>query len=261
VLQALELSRQARLPGTTAVVRLRTTGVPGMDVRSRLVERARAMHIRFADCELDTSARQLLRQSHAVHLSPKAFELLKTLVEERPRALSKQELLERVWPGVFVSDASLARAVSEIRDAIGDHSRSDGFLQTVHGFGYRFATAGVTVMPETEPASASCWLMGRDVEFRISDGEHIIGREPGVSIRLDSPKVSRHHARVIANGRAVSIEDLGSKNGTFVRGERVASPTELTSGDEVQIGPIKLVFRVDEGMGITQTEVWADDPG
>jgi DNA-binding winged helix-turn-helix (wHTH) protein len=218
------------------------------------------MHVRFADCELDTGARQLLRQSRAVHLSPKAFELLKTLVEERPRAVSKQELLERVWPGVFVSDASLARAVSEIRDAIGDHSRSDGYLQTVHGFGYRFATAGVVATPEPELARGSCWLIGRDLEFRITDGDHVIGREPGVSIRLDSPKVSRHHALVVASGRAVSIEDLGSKNGTFVRGNRIEARTLLTSGDEVQIGPVKLIFRVDEGMGITETEVWKDEP-
>jgi DNA-binding winged helix-turn-helix (wHTH) protein len=218
------------------------------------------MHVLFADCELDTSARQLFRQSRAVHLSPKAFELLKTLVEERPRAISKQELLERVWPGVFVSDASLARAVSEIRDAIGDHSRSDGFLQTVHGFGYRFATPGGAAAPEPESARASCWLIGRDIEFRVTDGDHVIGREPGVSIRLDSPKVSRHHARVTASGRAVSIEDLGSKNGTFVRGERIDSPQVLASGDEVQIGPVKLIFRVDEGMGITETEVWKDEP-
>jgi DNA-binding winged helix-turn-helix (wHTH) protein len=218
------------------------------------------MHVRFADCELDTSARRLFRQSHAVHLSPKAFELLKTLVEERPRAISKQELLERVWPGVFVSDASLARAVSEIRDAIGDHSRSDGFLQTVHGFGYRFATAGIVAAPEPETPGASCWLIGRDVEFRVTDGDHVIGREPGVSIRLDSPRVSRHHARISASGRAVAIEDLGSKNGTFVRGERIDSPRPLASGDEVQIGPVKLVFRVDEGMGITETEVWKDEP-
>lgn len=216
------------------------------------------MQVRFADCELDTSARRLRRQSRDVHLSPKAFELLKTLVEERPRALSKQELLDRVWPGVFVSDASLARAVSEIRDAIEDHSRSDGFLQTVHGYGYRFATEGV-VATQAPEERACCWLIGRDLEFRLTDGAHIVGREPGVAIRLDSPKVSRHHARFEAQGRAVSVEDLGSKNGTFVRGVRIDSRTALQPGDEVQVGPIKLIFRVDE-VGITQTEVWKDEP-
>jgi DNA-binding winged helix-turn-helix (wHTH) protein len=233
------------------------------------------VHVRFADCELDTDARQLVRGAQEIHLSPKAFELLKVLVEQRPRALSKQELLDKIWPGVFVSDASLARAASEIRDAIADHSRSDGFLQTVHGFGYRFATAGVVLLPERgsdlppdlEPRprvlervdGPVCWLVGRDCEFRLAEGEHLVGREPGVSIRLDSPKVSRHHARVTVTGREASIEDLDSKNGTFVRGVRIEAPTRLTPADDIQIGPIKLIFRVVEGIGATETEVWSQD--
>jgi DNA-binding winged helix-turn-helix (wHTH) protein len=227
------------------------------------------VHVRFADCDLDTEARQLVRGAQEIHLSPKAFELLKVLVEQRPRALSKQELLDRIWPGVFVSDASLARAASEIRDAIGDHSRSDGYLQTVHGFGYRFATAGVVSLPDSGPEVGSrpaervdgpaCWLVGLDCEFRLADGDHLVGREPGVSIRLDSPKVSRHHARVTVSGREVSIEDLDSKNGTFVRGVRIEAPTRLSPADDIQIGPIKLIFRVVEGLGATETEVWSQD--
>ena len=218
------------------------------------------MHVRFADCDLDTDSRQLSRGPDEIHLSPKAFELLKVLVENRPRAVPKQELLERIWPGVFVSDASLARAVSEIRDGIGDHSRSDGFLQTVHGFGYRFASAGVVVLPpSTSPREGpACWLVGRDCEFRLGDGEHLVGREPGVSIRLDSPKVSRHHARVTITGREATVADLGSKNGTYVRGTRIEEQTRLVAGDDIQIGPIRLVFRVVEGEG-SATEVWTHE--
>ena len=107
------------------------------------------MRVRFADFHLDTEARQIRRGTRDIHLSPKAFELLKVLVENRPRALSKQELLDKIWPGVFVSEASLARAVSEIRDAIDEHSRNDGFVQTVHAFGYRFATEGVIDLGES----------------------------------------------------------------------------------------------------------------
>jgi pSer/pThr/pTyr-binding forkhead associated (FHA) protein len=87
-----------------------------------------------------------------------------------------------------------------------------------------------------------------------------VGREPGVSIRLDSPKVSRNHARVSVSGRELAIEDLGSKNGTFVRGVRIAEVTRLNPGDELQIGPVTLVFRVVEGPGSTETEVWSRDP-
>jgi DNA-binding winged helix-turn-helix (wHTH) protein len=217
------------------------------------------VRISFAEYSLDTDTRQLLRGAREVHLSPKAFELLRVLAENRPRAVSKQELLEKVWPGVYVSDASLARAVSEIRDAIADHSRSDGFLQTVHGFGYRFTTAGVVdLSPAGErPASGvACWLIGRDLDVRLPDGDHIIGREAGVTVRLDSAKVSRHHARVVVRGRSVSLEDLGSKNGTFVNGVPTSGVTFLKPGDELQVGPIRLQLRVDEEPGNTLTEAW-----
>ena len=125
------------------------------------------MHVRFADCDLDTDARQLVRGAQEIHLSPKAFELLKLLVEQRPRALSKQELLDKIWPGVFVSDASLARAASEIRDAIDDHSRSDGFLQTVHGFGYRFASAGVVTLPGVRRTRGRARVLARRPRLRV----------------------------------------------------------------------------------------------
>src|SRR5262245_3077820 len=93
---------------------------------------------RFGKCRLDTDARRLFRGADEVHLSPKAFELLKLLVENRERALSKSELLQRVWPGVFVSDASLARAVNEVREGVGDRARKPQIIRTVHGFGYGF---------------------------------------------------------------------------------------------------------------------------
>ena len=221
------------------------------------------MHVLFADCDLDTDARRFVRGGEEIHLSPKAFELFKTLVESRPRALSKQELLDRIWPGTFVSDASLARAVSEIREALGEHSRSDGFLQTVHGFGYRFTEAGVTEAPGAPPPprgpGIKCWLVGKDQEFELGDGDYAIGREPGVPIQLNSPRVSRFHAKVVILGRAASIEDLGSKNGTFVRGSRIADRTELCHGDDIQIGPITLTFRVVDTESGTVTEVWNRD--
>jgi pSer/pThr/pTyr-binding forkhead associated (FHA) protein len=59
----------------------------------------------------------------------------------------------------------------------------------------------------------------------------------------------------------VSVEDLSSKNGTFVGGNRIDGTTRLQPGDEIQIGPIKLIFRLIEGLGATQTEVWTHDSG
>ena len=216
------------------------------------------MRVQFAEFTLDTDARQLFERSREVHLSPKAFELLKVLVEERPRAISKRELLERVWPGTFVSDASLARSVSELRTALDDHSRSTGFIQTVHGFGYRFvdAPAGNALAATFVDDELVCWLVNQNYEFQIAEGDHIIGRDPAAAIRLDSPRVSRTHARLVRHGRDAAIEDLGSTNGTFVRGERITGPTPLEDGDEVQIGPLTFRFRLVDAPAKAPTEAW-----
>ena len=85
------------------------------------------MKVRFADCVLDADARTVCLGDATIHLSPKAFDLLAVLVEHRGRALSKVELLQRVWPDVFVTEGSLARVVREIRAALGD-SPHDVFI-------------------------------------------------------------------------------------------------------------------------------------
>jgi DNA-binding winged helix-turn-helix (wHTH) protein len=213
--------------------------------------------IRFADCILDIDARRVVRGAREVHLSPKAFELLQLLVENRPRAVSKAELLDRVWPGVFVSDGSLAKVVSKIREAIGNCEDAP-ILRTVHGYGYAFAA---TIDDERPPAESVkplrqpvCWLFCGGREFPLHDGEHIVGREPNAAICLDSPKVSRRHARFVVTGRRATLEDLGSKNGSFVRGVRIAVPTVLEPGDAARIGPFTLIFRVGADSGSTLSE-------
>jgi hypothetical protein len=69
------------------------------------------------------------------------------------------------------------------------------------------------------------------------DGELTLGREQGsADLVIDDPGVSRCHARVLADGGGVIVEDLGSSNGTFVNGERISGPVELAAGDEIQVG-------------------------
>jgi len=64
--------------------------------------------------------------------------------------------------------------------------------------------------------------------------------------------VSRHHARIVVDGARAVLEDLGSKNGTSVRGRRLTAPAELQDGDEIGIGPAVLVFRSSSGDGTTE---------
>ena len=78
------------------------------------------MQVRFGTFVLDPETRELLNAGHPVPLSPKAFELLSILVAERPKAISKSDLQDRLWPATFVVEKNLANLVSEIRDAIGD---------------------------------------------------------------------------------------------------------------------------------------------
>ncbi len=215
------------------------------------------MSLRFAGCALDLDAHRLFRGREEVHLSPKGFETLRVLVECRPRAVSKADLLERVWPGVFVSDDSLARAVSEIRGSLRDSARDGRIVRTVHGYGYAFA-AHVEGDPrdqreEGDAASGVCWLISVARTLALRAGEQILGRDPKADLPLDSPKISRRHARIVVSAPHATIEDLGSKNGTFVRGVRIRGPMELRDGDKVRIGRLTFVFRVDTSRS-TETE-------
>lgn len=215
------------------------------------------MRVRFADCTLDIDARRLLRPAGEVSLSPKAFDVLRVLVEQRPRALSKAELLERVWADVCVSDASLARTVTEIRAAIGDHARAGHILRTVHGFGYSFVASAHEIDANAATVgvagSTGCWLVGRHRAYMLQEGVHMVGRAPDVPVCLASTSVSRHHARVLVHGTQATIEDLRSKNGTFVRGVRLSEPAVLVPGDEIRIGPFTLTFAISPDPVSTRT--------
>lgn len=215
------------------------------------------MQLRFGNCRLDPASRCLFRDEREAHLTPKAFALLSALIDSRPKAISKQELLERIWPDAFVSDVSLARLITEIRIVAGDDARRPRVIRTVHGFGYAFAGTVTEIDPSLErgsPAFGRCWLLWGSREFCLSEGETLIGRDPVAGVRLESPRVSRHHARIVVSGTSAAIQDLRSRNGTFVRGERLTVVARLEHGDEIGVGPYRLTFRVSQGSGATETE-------
>jgi Tol biopolymer transport system component/DNA-binding winged helix-turn-helix (wHTH) protein len=96
------------------------------------------MPVLFGDFELDRERRQLLRSGGPVPLEPKAFELLSLLVERRPRVLSRAQIRDVVWPGVFIAESTLNQSVNSIRQALEDDARQPRFIRTAHGFGYAF---------------------------------------------------------------------------------------------------------------------------
>jgi DNA-binding winged helix-turn-helix (wHTH) protein len=220
------------------------------------LSRSVAMQIRFGECSLHTDSRQLRRGDAERHLSPKAFELLRLLLENRPRALSKAELHERLWPSTFVSEATLSSLVAEVREALGERAGSAGFVRTVHRFGYAFSgTAAEQKAPDTSsPRQARCWVIWEHGQVPLPDGEHLLGRDADVAVWLESPTISRHHARIRVAGAAATIEDLGSKNGTFLRGQRLAGPSPLTDGDDLTLGSIPVKIRLLTRGGSTVTQ-------
>jgi DNA-binding winged helix-turn-helix (wHTH) protein len=203
--------------------------------------------VQFGPFRLDASSRQLLKNDVPVRLTPKAFDLLCALVTHRPRAVSKTELVEAVWPGLFVADEGLPRLINEIRIALEDVARPNVWVRTVHGFGYAFA--GSIATDHAEPERYMVTYMKSDIP--LGDGQHLIGRDPAAAVRLMASVVSRRHARIVISGQSARIEDLDSKNGTYVGEARLTSPRELRSGDIIRIGNITFAFST---IGATPTQ-------
>jgi DNA-binding winged helix-turn-helix (wHTH) protein len=201
--------------------------------------------VRFAEFTFDADTRQLIKSGRAVHLSPKAFELLLILIDERPKAVSKADLQSKLWPDAFVTEANLPGLAKEIRRALGDDPRRPRFLRTLHGFGYAFA-AEVDLHSESTVRSSgdtTFWIVA-DGQFRLAAGTNILGRDADATVWVDRRGVSRRHARIIITDDAAMLEDLGSTNGTWLHGEPVKTATPLHDGDEIRLGPVTVTFRV-----------------
>jgi DNA-binding winged helix-turn-helix (wHTH) protein len=206
------------------------------------------MRLAFGQFTFDSGTRELREDGAAVHLSPKAFDLLQLLLEQRPEVVRKAEVHERIWPGTFVHEANLNVVVAEIRRVLGDDSRAPRIVRTVHRIGYAFSGTAVEAPASAagrKPASyCRCWLAWNDKTFPLVDGENIVGRDPRCTVWLDVSGVSRRHARIFVTGDTVMLEDLGSSNGTFVRRRKVASPCSLVDRDLVDVGSATMEFRM-----------------
>lgn len=209
------------------------------------------MTARFGDFRLDAETRELRRGAALLHLSPKAFDLLAILIEQRPRVVGKETLRERLWAGTNVLDANLNNLVSEIRAALDDDPQQPRFVRTAHRVGYAFCGTAHDESREVPPGpplqQAPCWFVWNDRTLTVDGAETVVGRDPTCGLWLDAPGVSRRHAvvRVSGDGAAPAavIEDLGSTNGTFVDGRQVKRPTPLADGQTIGIGEATLTFR------------------
>ena len=155
----------------------------------------------FGECELDTATRELRLAGERRHVEPQVFDVLVHLIDNRDRAVSKGELLDRVWGDRFVSEAALTSRIKSARQAVGDDGTQQSVIQTVRGHGYRFvgelriattttaAAEGVT-LPGTQVGRT---LLGRDDELATLRAElrSVLGGGRGVVFVTGEPGMGK----------------------------------------------------------------------
>jgi len=219
---------------------------------------------RFGVFDLDPRTGELRKRGIRVHLQEQPFQVLAMLVERAGDLVTRDELKQRLWSdAVFVDfEQGLNNAVAKIRMALGDSAGSPRFVETLERRGYRFiasvewATAGPqTVLGQPEspgrPAATLVRLVTDAKAVAFAEGTHTVGRDPGASLWIDSALISRQHALIVVRDGYVTIEDLGSRNGTFVNGEQLTAACPIKDRDEICLGSVPLSVRISSGT--TQT--------
>ena len=215
------------------------------------------MRLKFGDVVFDSDTREVVRNGQTLAISPKAFTLLDLLVESRPKAVSKADIHSRLWPNTHVSEQSLGNLVVELRSALGEDARKPRIIRTVTRFGYAFSAKAVVETDREGRARRSVGLAYRLVwgrrEISLDPGDNLIGRDPDAVVWIDDESVSRRHARISVGEKGASIEDLGSKNGTWIGGAKIRGPVRLADRDAVTVGPALLKLRVVRRVGSTRS--------
>jgi DNA-binding winged helix-turn-helix (wHTH) protein len=215
------------------------------------------MRVRFGAFVFDAGTRQLFCGEHERRLAPKAFDLLELLLTHRPNVVAKHRIRDRLWPATAVSDSTLATVMAELRAALEEDPKRPHLLRTVHGVGYAFCGEATELEPSRaaslDPRSFRLVLDDREVPLR--EGENLLGRVEDGLIWVESPTVSRRHARILVeNGQAI-LEDLDSKNGTFLNGQRISCRTILSDGNQIRLGRVTMTFRILRIGRATRTDV------
>src|SRR5262249_24530470 len=201
-----------------------------------------AMKVTCGPFTLDDDRRQLLDGTEPVHLSPKAYDVLRLLLQRRPSAVAKNDIHDVVWPGTFVTDVTMATVMSELRAALGDPADRSRFIRTVRGFGIRLRVRSSRCRSADRRRRALLGDVGRASSTATSRRQRVGSRTSrrvmaGLAVGIAPPRTHR------SRQRRCDAHDLGSKNGTFLNGERLRCPTELVDGDEICMGTVTLVFR------------------
>lgn len=206
---------------------------------------------RFGGFELDVAAYALRRADQRIKLEKIPMEVLVLLVRKAGRLVNRGEIQAALWGSdVFVDqDAAINTAIRKIRRALADAAENPRFVETVVGKGYRFIapleTHDTDVSSNRVAPRRPNYLVTRGKrQFVLDRGENLLGRDPEATVYIDHPSVSRRHARISIQSTRAVLEDLQSRNGTFLDGRQIERPTEVPHGAIIGLGPITLTFVV-----------------
>jgi len=185
---------------------------------------------------VDVGRRLVTREGIEIHLSPKAFDLLVLLVRNRPNAVRHEDVHQALWPGVHISETSLSVLVTQLRKALGDTSETTRMIRTLNRVGYAFIGDAIIATPVQRTEVSLCRLIWRGEAIEVPEGDSLIGRDRDCAVHIDADSVSRHHAKLTVRHGEAAIEDLGSKNGTWISGERIRGIVGLTDGVSLRLG-------------------------
>lgn len=200
---------------------------------------------------------RISRDGTVVRLRPRAMDVLVVLAAAAGTLAAKQQLVDAVWRTEFVSDHALTQVIAELRAAFGDDARRPAYIENIPRRGYRLVAAVTPVaaaVPATRQVSLPCKLRSDQGDHLLRQGANVIGRTGDADICIDRSEVSRCHARILVEGADATLEDLGSKNGTYLNGARLGQPTALSDGDEIWIGRSVARFRFLVAGEPTRTE-------
>lgn len=211
------------------------------------------MRFRFDTVVIDGDRRIVTRDAAEVHVAPKTFDCLVLLLSRAPNAVSKTELMAALWPDTHVSDATLTGVVADARAALGDAGRSSRTIRTLHRFGYAFTAQVERDVAGDAAGPVLGWLVADTWRLPLRGGETVLGREGDGVVPLPSASVSRKHAALVIEGTAARVQDLGSKNGTFVDGVRAEPAIALRDGARLRFGTLEVVYMSPRQTASTDT--------
>jgi len=156
---------------------------------------------RFSDFEIDIARHELRHAGAIVHIEPQVFDLLVHLVRNRDRIVSKDELIDAVWQGRIVSEATLSSRISAARRALGDSGNDQSFIRTLYKRGFRFVgdvdegAAPVAIATEAGPPAAAA---AHHAAQLVPHGEPLPLRDNSLITGLSLETLGRHPEREFA---------------------------------------------------------------